>query len=321
MANSSSTVSTGDVITAAQYNNLRTDAIGPYGDERVFPDNTLLKFGTGEDASIYYDGTNLYIQPQDVGTGDVIINDAATLFVNDTANANMTVGITVNQGAADDQVFAAKSSDVNTGMTTGLDVPDVEVDDFFYLSKSAGLYGGALMVAMGEDDANLDNTFRLNAVGGQAGTAKTTAAVGLTDILVQEHDGANALADITADGNVFTIRARVGGSNVARLLVDEDGDLYSVTTAQTFDDYDDLALVDTYDKVRSGFHDWAVEHEKQLIDLKILGAPVAEGGLTNQSQLIRLLTGAVRQLGEDAQDLRNRLQVAESRLGMLPEGN
>lgn len=57
MANSSTTVSTDDPITAAQYNNLRTDAIGPYGDERGWPDNIKAKFGTGEDGEIYHDGS------------------------------------------------------------------------------------------------------------------------------------------------------------------------------------------------------------------------------------------------------------------------
>lgn len=57
MANSSSTIATDDAITAAQYNNLRTDAIGPYGDERVWPDNIKAKFGTGEDGEIYHDGS------------------------------------------------------------------------------------------------------------------------------------------------------------------------------------------------------------------------------------------------------------------------
>ena len=38
------------------------------------PDNVLLKFGTGSDASIYYDGAKLVVSPADVGTGEVYVN-------------------------------------------------------------------------------------------------------------------------------------------------------------------------------------------------------------------------------------------------------
>lgn len=80
MANSSGVVADGEIITAAQYNNLRTDAIGPYGDERVFPDNTALKFGTGEDATLLYDGTDLVLSPAAVGAGDLVISGASVEF-------------------------------------------------------------------------------------------------------------------------------------------------------------------------------------------------------------------------------------------------
>jgi len=57
-------------------------------------------------------------------------------------------------------------------------------------------------------------------------TTKTTSGVGLVDIYVSEHDGANALANITADGNIFSVRAKTGGSDLTKFMVDEDGDAY-----------------------------------------------------------------------------------------------
>ena len=54
-----SPVATDDVITAAQYNDLRTDAIGPYGADRNFPDNIKTTYGTGAtDGEIYSDGSS-----------------------------------------------------------------------------------------------------------------------------------------------------------------------------------------------------------------------------------------------------------------------
>jgi hypothetical protein len=40
-----------------------------FSDDILLPDNELIKFGTGVDASIYYDGTNLLINPKAAGSG------------------------------------------------------------------------------------------------------------------------------------------------------------------------------------------------------------------------------------------------------------
>ena len=38
-------------------------------------------------------------------------------YINESSNANMTTGLTVNQGVADDEIIALKSSDVTHGVT------------------------------------------------------------------------------------------------------------------------------------------------------------------------------------------------------------
>ena len=43
-------------------------------------DNTNLTFGTGADADIYYDGTDLNISPAVVGAGDIVVNGASIEF-------------------------------------------------------------------------------------------------------------------------------------------------------------------------------------------------------------------------------------------------
>ena len=303
----------GDLILSALVNGSLTEMVRLDGSQGLwlatvdlkFNDSVNLIFGTGGDATIQYNGTNLVISPAVVGTGELVLT-GASLFVGDTANADMTQGITINQGANDDQVLAFKSSDIAHGRTT-----IAETDTFAMFRKNSATLGGLRQDILAEDDA-LTTTFQIVARGGTADTTKTTSGVGLVSYNVAEISG-DADADITADGNVFTVRATVGSSTVTRFLVDEDGDLYSVTAAQTFDDYDDLALIDTYDRVRSGYMEWAKEHEEQLIAIKVLGGPVAEGGLTNLSQLSRLLTGAIRQIG-------TRLELIESRLA-LTEGN
>ena len=260
--------------------------------------------------------------------GDVIGN--GSVYVGDTGNANMTLGMTINQAANDDEILALKSSDIGHGLTTG--GADAETDTFFSMRKARPANGGVSLNAYHEDAAG-DDVFTINSYGGTATTAKTTSANGLMTLRFYEHDGSNGLANITADGNVFVVKAQVGGSNVARFLVDEEGDMYSVTAGQTFDDYDDSAILDTYDMVRSGNLKGSIKaefgkamsmNEQTLIEMGVLGAPMSEGGLTNQTQLSRVLVGNARQqkaahlnLAERVDGLTIELEAATRKLAAL----
>ena len=145
---------------------------------------------------------------------------SSTLYVNETANGSMTLGVTINQGANDNEVLAFKSSDIGHGYTTG-----GETDTYAAFQKSSATLGGLKITSIAEDAAE-DQVTQIHSIGGTAMTTKSTSGVGLVDIYVAEHNGSNALADITADGNVFSVRARVGSADVTRFMVDEDGDAY-----------------------------------------------------------------------------------------------
>lgn len=296
----SSVVCTGDVIQATDHNTLRCDALthGHCGN-----------IGSATIAATTFSGVATWTG---AGTSLTVNNNARVnglLLMGDCANTNMTVGLTINQGANDDAILALKSSDIAHALVCGLGI-NIETDTYFQVQKINATIGGTSFLTMAEDAACVPNVLALIAAGGTASATKTTAGRSLSEMQLFEHDGANAIANVACCGNVFGVRARVGGSTLTRMLVDAAGDLYSVTAAQTFDDHCDLALLESYDKIRSGFTNWAREHEQELIDLKILGGPVAEGGLTNQTQLIRLLTGAVKQLT-------GRLEIAESQLRAL----
>ena len=246
-------------------------------------------------------------------TGNVSINDATP---------EGTTGLTINQGASDDNIFSLKSSDIAHGRT-GM----VETDTFFAIRKMNPTLGGVEFRCLAEDAA-ADYSLYVSCEGGTANASKSTSGYGLVNFLVREHDGSNGVANITANGNVFTIQARVGGANATRFLVDEDGDLYSVTSAQTFDNYDDAALLSTFDNVvapdkiiKSEFENFTRYNEQDLIDAKILGAPIAEGGMWNLTQHTRALTGNARQhtrqiakLTIQLAETQKRLEVAEKRL-------
>jgi hypothetical protein len=249
-----------------------------------------------------------------VDAGEVLtermrIDATGALFLNDTSHTSMTVGMTINMGANTDKIIALKTTtgSFNTGLTSIVGGDDVETDDFFVIQKTHGNLGGVHMQIFAEDGA-LTNPFNIEVVGGTANTAKTTSGHGLMRIEVYEHDGANALADITADGNVFSVSARVGGSILTRFLVDEDGDMYTVTTGQTFDHLDDASLALAYDNIRSGVHrvwEGFVDYfENTLIEAGILGAPLSEGGMTNVTQLQRFHNGAIIQAKREREEIR-----------------
>ncbi len=70
----------------------------------IFNDNVKALFGTGSDASILYDGTNLAIDPKEVGTGAVLIKNGANVEWEDSNNVvagRMTVSTSNTDFIAD----------------------------------------------------------------------------------------------------------------------------------------------------------------------------------------------------------------------------
>jgi len=294
-------------------------AIGDADDtERIMYNNSQF---------VFLSGGNAY---EDVVTGP--------LFINETANANMTTGLTINQGAADDQAFALKSSDVDHGLTTGTaGGSDVEIDDYFTIEKMvAGTSGGGVRMNVMMEDVAQRPAFQLGVYGGTAQTDKSTSARGLAEIYVSEHADNNSLADIAANGNVFNISARVGDTDATVFLVDEDGQIYATTNAHTgdvsvgalSDNYDDAQLVRTLDhaKTSAGFKgmirdkwdDFVQYNEQDLIDAGVLGETMENGGLLNVTGLQKLHNGAIWQgykrqmeLQEEVTELKTRLLALE----------
>jgi hypothetical protein len=148
---------------------------------------------------------------------------------------------------------------------------------------------------------------------------------------VLEHNGSNAAANITANGVVLAIRAQVGGSLVARFLIDEDGEFFTVASGGTFDEYDDISLIEAYDSVRSAslkevideeWRSFISEQEQQLIDLGVLGGPVVgmphdNQGMLSVPKLLHLLTGNARQEHRRIEQLEEKLALTESKLAAI----
>ena len=213
----------------------------------------VITLGTGDTctvaANVYVNGaptegaTNAAIY---VTSGDVMMGVAAAgrLFIGDTANANMTVGLTINGGANDNQHFCIKNSDVAHGLTSGGALA-AETDDFFHIQKVSSASGGVAVMCIGED-SSAGQTLFIGAYGGLGETTDTTASTGLVNIVVAEHDGANATIAAPTNQNIFTIRAATGAATYATrlLLKGDDGELHlGNTTLVALDDEDDALIV------------------------------------------------------------------------------
>jgi len=245
-----------------------------------------------------------------------ILKLASTTYINDSANGDVTMGLTINQGSNTDKIFALKASGVDHGRTGR-----GEVDTFLNVMQASSNFGGVIFDVLSEDGAN-DIVYSTRVSGGTASTAKTTSGYGLVTLDVEQHDGANSSDNIAANGNVYTIRAQVGGAMATRILVDEDGDLYSVTSAQTFDSYDDALMIRALettrgDTIRSEFDQFVKYNEKNLIEAGILGDTMANGGLTNMSQLMRLQNGAIWQNYTYTKQLEQKVNHLEQKVLLL----
>tara|TARA_Y100000310_G_scaffold50965_1_gene47030 strand:- start:5017 stop:6549 length:1533 start_codon:yes stop_codon:yes gene_type:complete len=341
------TVAVGTVVTADEilgsiiaYGDDGTDIESPAGAIEFAVDGTP---GTGDMPGriVLYTtvdaGETLTEAMRVTATQDIQFRTESQLWLGPAAagsaftHGNITTGFTINQEASDNVILAFKSSDVGTGFTTGPTGPDVEVDDFFTLSKARSTGGGIWFQAL-HDDISGEQVMVFESLGGTATTTKTTSGRGLVDFFIAENDGSNGRDNIAADGNILSIRARVGGADVARFLLDEDGDIFVVSvtdvtgagnavTATAFDEYDDASMLRAFDTgrhaqgiIRTEWDGFVRDNEESLLNIGVIGAPIDDGGMWNLTQHTRLLTGAAWQAAEDV------TSIAKALLGILTPG-
>ena len=160
---------------------------------------------------------------------------AGIFYINDNSNADMTIGLTINQGANDNALLSFKSSDVAHGRTSQL-----ETDTFVYFSKYSATEGGLFLeIARG----NAGNTGIGPALGLRASvqvdnTAKTTAALApyLFDSGLQS---GTTIGNHGVNANLFVIR----GGGTGRFIFDNEGSGHADVEWVAFAAHDDLAMV------------------------------------------------------------------------------
>jgi hypothetical protein len=175
----------------------------------------------------------------DPGDNNLLIDGTATFtgvttlcnglnYIGDTSNAKMTVGLTINQGANDDEIFCLKSSDVSHAMTDF-----AEADTYGTLSKlnTSGLYGILQVTGYSE------STMALYLVGRATGENTDTATTALSPALAMSCiSSGTGVAATVASANIFCVR----NFGDTKFIVKGDGDIYYDGADQgAYDAFDD----------------------------------------------------------------------------------
>jgi len=225
-------------------------------------------------------------------------------FFNETANANMTKGITINQGASDNEIFTLKSSDVAHGATN-----ITETDTYFFAAKNDGAAGGARLVGM--RDADGDPGWAMHIQGFLAEAADTTHdETGLGVVTIAGHITSGAsIANMTADGNVVAFRTYRGGAYESVAIITQAGDIFYDGALTPYDDYDDALAVQDAAHILSGRWNEAITYNAEalaamgVISLRKDGTPA----MVSHKRMTALMAGAIGQLYDRVKQLEQRI--------------
>lgn len=250
----------------------------------------------------------IYIQTQDTGltlnyaiyTNAGVVRFGDIVFINETVNTFMTgAGLTINQGAATDEIIALKSTSVTHGMTT-----PTEADTFATFERT-GAIGG--VEVRGWSSGQLS----LYLVGSYTTDDATKANNAVAPVIVRaDKRSGTTIGAPGADANIFCVYSH----NVCVALVDEDGDIYYDGAAPQHypDKYDDVVLIDDLKRYLSApkdlkvaFKNFVKYNRQKLIETGV----ISEGDFISTKGMNALLLGAISQLGQKTRMLEKKLNL------------
>lgn len=224
------------------------------------------------------------------------IDNAGGVYIGDTANANITVGLTINQGAGvTAQAFAIKSDDITHGMTT-----ETETDTYFAVLGDDSTTTAPRLAGWGE--ASVGIAMR-GAVVNETSTRSTAADAAV--VLKGVVKSGTTTANLSANMNLVAIK---NGNSTTRFIFDSDGDYHADASnnASAFDWADDAQLVRVLEierapdsVIRTQFDNWLQYNRRDLERMKIAtfnDCPGGDGSIfVNYTGLARLHSGAIWQ--------------------------
>ena len=239
------------------------------------------------------------------------LTTSGSIYINETTNTKMTLGLTINQGGADNEILDFKSSDVAHSFTT-----DVEADTFGRALKNNSTNGGLVIDGFGAGLLGLR-------LGGASHTGETTKATTSGGRVLIEAWGISGTTrgGIGANENLAIFR----NATTTRFILDGDGDSHQdVGTSWTnFDSYDDAVLLQDLsvavsredDPIRREFGEFLKYNPAALEKTRLVTFNPDGHHFVNMSRLSMLLVGAVRQLSARV----SRYEAALLELGVDPK--
>jgi len=228
------------------------------------------------------------------------------IFWDESENAITTVTPTfdLDQGANDGRILGMRSSDVAHGVTS-----EAPTDVYATFAKT-GANDGGLSIRTFTDSGTV--SCRLYACGQSDNTAKTSS--GEAPIMLYGlKKSSTSFGDTGADGNILAILRGIGGGDT-KFLFDEDGDAHADVEWTEFDEYDDLALVDTLEQTLANKEVLPTTEEREFLEgTEIIGKDswhFEDGKLramVNMTRLAQLHHGALRQVYRRIQGLEQKL--------------
>ena len=208
---------------------------------------------------------------------------SSKLYINDTSDGNITVGLTINQGTNTNHLMSFKKSNIAHGMT---DIMETNSFGGFRSWTTAGglsIYGlSTSIVGMGffSHGTTEDTT---DTTGSQAGVTWT----------ISKKSGVGTTA-YGSTANLMTIRNKTTG----RWVIKGDGTVHTaVLTRVQLDDEDDIALTVAAGAMLSCDKDkYAIMHPKMVANLQRVGIINEEGSFYNQQRMVNLNLGTDTQL-------------------------
>ena len=181
----------------------------------------------------------------------VVMDSSGMVLIGDTSNAFMTQGLTINQGAADNEILAFKSSDIAHGVTDR-----AETDTYAFMRKYSATAGGLDVWGFSETGTGIWLT-------GIETTEQLSSSIGSTAYgAINMDTGLKSLTDKaahSANGLLFTVTS-VG---LLKFAVDQEGDLFvdGSTSLTAFDDHSDYKVARA---IRAGLSPEAFPHAQEL---------------------------------------------------------
>ena len=241
-----------------------------------------------------------------------IVDDEITTG-GETAGDVGTGGITLNQGASDNNIMTFKSTgDINHGITT-----QAENDTYAEFVKHHATQGGVAFNGYSTDDPGV-------VINGFISTETQTEAAS-SHGGIHLNSGLRSGTDVgalDADGNIVVMRNNTG----TQCIFKGDGEIFSNQTATvgTYDTYEDAQLVRAYDIsqnkniINSTFDKFVQYNSQDLVDANLIGKDEDGNatGFANITGFMRLHNGAIWQQYEKHQKLANAVfELAKAAIG------